>query len=77
LPKFRATPVLAGSMAFYAACEVQNAMQRPMRMVIAAGLAVALFLTLTLSVPRWLSMATSPNGATSAGMPGPTPDPQP
>ena len=77
MPKFRATPVLAGSMAFYAACEVQNAMQRPMRMVIAAGLAVALFLTLTLSVPRWLSIATSPDSATSAGMPGPTPDPQP
>jgi hypothetical protein len=77
LLKFRATPVLAGSMAFYAACEMQDAMQRPMRVVIAAGLAVALFLTLTLSAPRWLSIATSPNSATSVGMPGPTPDPHP
>ena len=64
-------------MAFYAACEMQNAMQRPMRVVIAAGMAVALFLTLTLSVPGWLAIATSPNGATSVGMPGPTPDPHP
>lgn len=75
--KFRATPDVAGSVAFYAAGEVKNAIQGSMRMVLAAGLTVALFLMLTVTAPRWLAIATSPDGATSIGMPGPTPDPHP